>query len=304
MNSPVYLNALRAFEASARHKSFSAAAKELNVTPAAVGQLVRTLEDWLGFPLFHRQTNGKNRLVATELAESVLPDIRAGFDKLTLALEKLKQDSLSGMLNIAVSPAFAEKWLLPRIDHFQKRYPDVDIRLDINLKTVDFLEQKVDVGVRYGQGQWQGLEAVKLMDEEVYPVCSPTFLNEHSSLLTPNDLKNITLIHDLSMEKHQQFPGWQSWLKSVGLNDINISRGMQINSSSAVLQAAMEGHGVALARSVMVQKDIQTGRLIRLFPQIHFSSPFSYYLVYRPQYANLPKVKICLDWFFEEIHRI
>lgn len=106
------------------------------------------------------------------------------------------------------------------------------------------------------------------------------------------------------MEKHQQFPGWQSWLKSVGLNDINISRGMQINSSSAVLQAAMEGHGVALARSVMVQKDIQTGRLIRLFPQINFSSPFSYYLVYRSQYANLPKVKICLDWFFEEIHRI
>ncbi|EOH4107558.1 LysR family transcriptional regulator, partial [Acinetobacter baumannii] len=98
MNSPVYLNALRAFEASARHKSFSAAAKELNVTPAAVGQLVRTLEDWLGFPLFHRQTNGKTRLVATELAESVLPDIRAGFDKLTLALEKLKQDSLSGVL--------------------------------------------------------------------------------------------------------------------------------------------------------------------------------------------------------------
>ncbi len=115
------------------------------------------------------------------------------------------------------------------------------------------------MGVRYGQGQWQGLEAVKLMDEEVYPVCSPAFLNEHSFLLTPNDLKNITLIHDLSMEKHQQFPGWQSWLKSVGLNDINISRGMQINSSSAVLQAAMEGHGVALARSVMVQKIYKLG---------------------------------------------
>ena len=199
MNTPVYINALRDFEASARHKSFSAAANELNVTPAAVGQLVRTLEDWLGFPLFLRQTNGKNRLITTELAEAALPDIRAGFDKLNLGLEKLKQNAQSGILTITVSPAFAEKWLLPKIDHFQKQYPEIDLRLDINLKSIDFLEQKIDIGVRYGAGKWLGLEAIKLMDEDIYPVCSPNFLKNHPELVGVDGLKHVTLIHDLSM---------------------------------------------------------------------------------------------------------
>src|SRR5689334_6494593 len=129
-SSPIHLNALRAFEASARHQSFTAAATELHVTPAAVGQLVRTLEEWLGTPLFQRHAGGKVRLIPTQAAERGLPDIQAGFDRLTLGVERLKEGSVSGVLTVAVSPAFAAKWLLPRIERFQNAWPDTDVRLD------------------------------------------------------------------------------------------------------------------------------------------------------------------------------
>ena len=172
MRSIAHLNALRAFEASARHQSFSLAAQELNVTPAAVGQLVRTLEDWLGSPLFVRSTSGRARLVTTEVAEQALPDIRAGLERLAVGLERLRSGSAGGVLTVTVSPAFAAKWLLPRIERFQAAWPETDLRLDTSLKPVDFVAQRIDVGVRYGRGQWPGLAAEKLMDEEVYP-CAP-----------------------------------------------------------------------------------------------------------------------------------
>ncbi|HTH95592.1 MAG TPA: transcriptional regulator GcvA [Rhodocyclaceae bacterium] len=297
---PVHLNALRAFEASARHQSFSAAAAELYVTPAAVGQLVRTLEDWLGVPLFHRSTSGRARLILTEAAERALPDIRAGFDRLATGLERLKEGSANGVLTVTVSPAFAAKWLLPRIEHFQTAWPDTDVRLDTSLKVVDFVAQRVDIGVRYGMGSWPGLTAEKLMDEEVYPVCSPKLLREHAQLQTPQDLARETLIHDLSMDGHAGFPSWDAWLKKAGTADVATSRGMKINNSAAVLQGAIEGHGVALARSVMAHDDLASGRLVRLFPEITFASPLAYFVVYRPECADLPRLVAFRDWLLKE----
>lgn len=299
MNGPVHLNALRAFEASARHQSFSAAASELNVTPAAVGQLVRTLEDWLGTPLFHRNTSGRLRLVPTEAAERALPEIRAGFDRLTLGLEKLREGSASGALTVTASPAFAAKWLLPRIDSFHSAWPDTDVRLDTNLRAVDFVSQRIDIGVRYGAGEWPGLVAEKLMGEEVYPVCSPSLLTEASRLRNPESLIKQTLIHDLSMDSHTGFPTWEAWLNKAGLTGAGTSRGMKINNSAAVLQAAIDGQGIALARSVMARDDLAAGRLARLFPEIRFESALAYYVVYRKECANLPRLKAFRDWLFE-----
>ncbi|GLU31581.1 transcriptional regulator GcvA [Trinickia caryophylli] len=300
MKSPVHLNALRAFEASARHQSFSAAAAELNVTPAAVGQLVRTLEEWLGTTVFHRTTSGRNRLIATEAAERALPDIRAGFDRLAIGLERLKEGSASGMLTVAVSPAFAAKWLLPRIERFQAAWPNTDVRLDTNLKPVDFVAQRVDIGVRYGTGSWPGLTAVRLMSEEVYPVCSPKLLLKRGRLQKPNGLARETLIHDLSMDSHTDFPTWDMWLQKAGVTSVDTKRGMKINNSAAVLQAAIEGHGVALARSVMANDDLATGRLVRLFPEIEFASPMAYYVVYRADCSGLPKLVAFRDWLLDE----
>ncbi len=302
MKSPVYLNALRAFEASARHQSFSAAAAELSVTPAAVGQLVRSLEEWLGIPLFHRSTSGRVRLIATEAAQRALPDIRAGFDRLGLGLERLKEESASGVLTVTVSPAFAAKWLLPRIDSFQTAWPDTDVRLDTSLKPVDFVAQRVDIGVRYGTGNWPGLAAEKLMDEEIYPVCSPELLRRRRNrrLDKPGDLAQETLIHDLSMDDHAGFPSWDAWLRKAGVTDATTTRGLKINNSAAVLQAAIEGHGVALARGVMARNDLAAGRLVRLFPEIEFASALAYYIVYRAECSSLPRLVAFRDWLLRE----
>lgn len=300
MKPPVYLNALRALEASARHQSFSAAAKELSVTPAAVGQLVRSLEDWLGKPLFHRHAGGRARLVATEVAERALPDIRAGLDRLGIGLERLQESAKDAMLTVTVSPAFAAKWLLPRIDRFQAASPQTDVRLDTSLKLLDFVTHGIDIGVRYGSGAWDGLVGEKLMDEQIYPVCSPVLLPRSRRLRKLGDLASMTLIHDVSVDARAGFATWQTWLERAGAPEVSTKRGLRINNSAAVLQAAVEGQGVALARSVMAHDDVSTGRLVRLFPEIDFASALAYYVVYRSECARLPKLVGFRDWIVSE----
>lgn len=301
MKAPAHLNALRAFEASARHQSFAAAAQELNVTPAAVGQLVRGLEAWLGTPLFVRGTSGKARLVATDAALRALPDIQAGLDRLALGMERLREGAASSVLTVTVSPAFAAKWLLPRFDRFQTMCPDTDVRLETHLKPVDFVAQRVDVGVRYGTGTWPGLTAEKLMGEEVFPACSPGLWQQHRNRLrTPAGLTAVTLIHDLSMDGHAGFPTWDLWFRKAGITGMAASRGMKINNSATVLQAAIEGRGVALARSVMAHDDLAAGRLVRLFPRIRFVSELAYHVVYRPESASLPRLVAFRDWLVRE----
>ncbi|WP_425646836.1 transcriptional regulator GcvA [Agrobacterium leguminum] len=297
--APVYLNALRAFEASARHGSFSGAAEELNVTPAAVGQLVRGLEEWLGMPLFHRSTSGRTRLKLTEPAENALADIRAGLDRLGIGLQRLHESTTSGILNVTVSPAFAAKWLMPCIDRFQKRCPDTDIRIETNLKLADFKAQGLDIGVRYGEGNWPELIAEKLMEEDVFPVCSPGFYAAHS-LDAPQDLLDTTLIHDQSVDPSTGFITWPVWLEAAGIKGASPQRGMRINNSAAVLQAAVEGRGVALARSILAHEDLAAGRLKRLLPDVRMNSTLAYYVVYRADYAALPKLRAFRDWLFEE----
>ncbi|UPG93859.1 transcriptional regulator GcvA [Luteibacter aegosomatissinici] len=303
MKSPVYLNALRAFEAAARLQSFAAAAAELHVTPAAIGQLVRGLEDWLGVPLFHRTPKGKLRLVPTEAAERALPEIRAGFDRLTVGLSRLRQGGRSGVLTVTVSPAFAAKWLLPRLERFREECAETDVRLDTNHRLVDFDEQGIDIGVRYGRGSWPGLVAEKLMDELVYPVCSPRWLEAHGHTATPASLASATLIHDLSVDTHAGFPSWAAWFEQAGVKGADVSRGLQINNSAAVLQAAIDGQGVALARSVMASDDVASGRLIRLCPTVEFASPLAYYVVYRADSASLPKLVAFREWLHREATR-
>ncbi len=303
MRAPDHLNALRAFEASARHESFSAAASELHVTPAAVGQLVRSLEETLGTALFHRSTSGRTRLVPTEAAQRALPDIRAGFDRLSLGFARLKEGSANGVLTVTVSPAFAAKWLLPRIERFQARWPDTDVRLDASMEVLDFAARGIDIGVRYGAGTWPGLTAEKLMDEEIYPVCSPAVFQRNRRFRRPADLAGPSLIHDLSVDAHSGFATWDAWLEKAGMGDVKTKRGLRINNSAGVLQAAIDGLGVALARSIMARDDLAAGRLVRLFPDVEFSSVLAYYIVYRPERAALPKLVAFRDWLVNEASR-
>jgi LysR family glycine cleavage system transcriptional activator len=173
MRAPNNLNALRAFEATARHLSYVAAADELNVTPAAVGQLVRGLEDYLGVPLLHRTLSGTARMTLTEEARAVLPDLQSGFDLLTLAVSRLKASGQRASVTVTVPPAFADKWLLSRVERFQRLCPQFDLILDTNGRVVDFNTERVDVGIRYGSGRWPGLNATRLFSDAFFPVCSP-----------------------------------------------------------------------------------------------------------------------------------
>ncbi len=297
MPVPEHLNALRAFEASARHESFSAAAAELHVTPAAVGQLVRTLEASLGTPLFHRASSGRTRLVLTDAARRALPDIRAGFERLGLGVARLQEGSASGVLTVTVSPAFAAKWLLPRIDRFQVAAPDVDVRLHASIETLDFAAHGIDIGVRYGAGRWPALKAEKLMDEEVFPVCAPSLARP---LRRPSDLRGKRLIHDLSVDAAVGFVTWDVWLDKAGVAGVATRRGLRINNSAAVLQTAIDGQGIALARSIMARDDLAAGRLVRLFPEIHLPSTLAYYVVYRSEQAGVAKVVAFRDWLVAE----
>lgn len=303
MKSPAYLNALRAFEASARHGSFSGAASELGVTAAAVGQLVRGLEEWIGSPLFHRSVSGKSRLAPTEVAARGLPDVRAGLDCLSLGLERLREATASGVLTVAVSPAFAAKWMLPRLDRFQAQCPDMDVRLDTGLKLIDYATQGIDIGVRYGGGRWPGLTAEKLMDEEIFPVCSPA-LRDGLDLREPADLTRHTLVHDLSVDPDIGFTTWETWLKSAGVAQVTVQRGLRINNSAAVLQAATEGQGIALARSILARDDVTSGRLVRLFANVEVPSALAYYVVYRSDRAPPPKAEAFRRWLIDEASRV
>lgn len=293
------LNALRAFEAAARHQSFSAAAEELHVSSAAVGQLVRSLEDAIGAPLFSRASSGRQRLLPNALALSALPDLRAGFERLQLGASKLAQPVANGSIKLTVSPAFAAKWLLPRIERFTAQVPDTDLLMDTSQRLVDFVAQQIDVGVRYGAGRWPGLVADKLMDELVFPVCSPAYANTHK-FHKPQDLLLHPLIHDMTGAGSQDYVNWAAWFAHAGVGQASVHRGHRINNSAAVLQAAVDGQGIALARGVMACDDVSSGRLVRLFPDIAVLSPLAYYAVYREETAAKPGLQAFLDWLKHE----
>ena len=220
MRAPNNLNALRAFESAARHLSYVRAADELNVTPAAVGQLVRGLEDTLGVALFHRSQTGAARLELTEAARAVMPDLQAGFDLLLSAVERLKGSVARSAITVTVPPAFADKWLLGRIDRFRTEYPQYDLVLDTNARIVDFTTERVDVGIRFGGGRWPGLVATRLLSDVFFPVCSPELMHGDHPLKSAADLVHHPLIHDVSMRTEKTFPTWRSWLARAGVKGI------------------------------------------------------------------------------------
>jgi LysR family glycine cleavage system transcriptional activator len=299
MRAPNHLNALRAFEAAARHRSYVAAADELNVTPAAVGTLVRGLEAVLGIELFHRSQSGPARLELTEAAQAVLPELQAGFDHLTVAFERLKASRGQITISLTVPPAFADKWLLPRVERFAANHPLYDLRIDTSGRLVDFAAERMDVGIRYGTGRWPDLKSIFLLRDAFFPVCSPALLEGTHPLRGPEDLAYHTLIHDRSMVFESAFPSWHTWLQAAGYPDINCDRGLQINDSAATYQAAINGSGVALGRTTLVALDLAAGRLVRPFGEA-LECELAYYLVHRPKADDDPGIAALKSWICTE----
>lgn len=294
-NITPYLKSLKAFETAARHQSFSAAANELNVTPAAVGQLVKSLENQLDITLFHRQVGGSARLVLTDTAKAALPDIQAGFERLQRGINHLKTKD-NFILTVTTSPVFAAKWLLIRLPEFQHICPQTSIRLHTDTSVLDFAANEIDVGIRYGSGDWDGLTAEKLFDEEIFPVCSPAWLANHP-ITAPGELLGAMLIHDVSFANDARFTSWQQWLNHANVPVVMLKAGLNINQTAAVLQAAADGMGVALGRSVLAADDLASGRLVRLFPEISYPSELAYYLVY-PKGGQSAALGRFREWIF------
>ena len=285
------LNALRAFEAAARHLNFSRAADELSVTPGAVSQQIQNLEDYVGAALFKRTPRG---LLLTDAAQTALPALREAFDRLAEAASLLTAAVDGRRLTITAAPSFAAKWLVPRLGAFEEAYPQVDVWLSAGMEVVDLSAGEVDVAIRYGAGRYPGLEVTPLMGETVLPVASPDLL-ARIALNDPADLKNHILLHDGSPELDASCPDWAMWLAARGLRNVDGSRGPRFNQSSLVIEAAVNGRGVALAKRTLAQADLEAGRLVAPL-QIATAVDFAYYLVHPKAKGRLPQVKAFVAW--------
>ncbi len=291
------LTALRAFEAAARHLSFVRAAAELHVTPAAISQQVRGLEEHLGLPLFRRRARG---LVLTDAGASYLPGVSEGFDRLAHATEHLQGADLKGRLSISVLPSFGVAWLAQRLPDFWSRYPEIDLHVDASPDLIDFADGAYDLAVRYGHGRYPGLRATLLMTENVYPVCSPTLLHGPNALRRPRDLRHHTLLHDFG-DRHDE-PGlsWRSWLRELGVPAIDPTAGPKFADSTAMLRTVETGAGVMIGRSALVDDLLLSGRLVRPFP-VSRPADFAYYMVVPEATADVPKIAAMRDWLRDAV---
>jgi LysR family glycine cleavage system transcriptional activator len=279
------LNALRVFAAVAEHLSFTEAANALDVTTAAVSSQIKTLEDSLETPLFYRHSRSVR---LTPLGTQLLPGVRRGFDELARAIDQLRKHRTSGQLNITLLSSFLQKWLLPRLNDFYQRHPEIDLRFNASRSLVDFTQSDFHAAVRYGLGQWPHLKAEHVMDDWVFPVASPALFEKIGAINTVGDLNKYPLLHS-------QHEPWGDWLRSLGGDTTRLERGPVLEDSVAALNKAERGEGLVLARWSLVADDLDAGRLVRVGQQ-SVRQRAAYYLVAPPEHFDLPKVQRFHAW--------
>lgn len=292
------LNPLRAFEAAARHLSFTRAAEEMCVTPSAVSHQVKVLEDNLGITLFVRDTKS---LVLTSAGKAYLPGVQEAFRQLVQATYRVQRERQVPALKVNLPPTFAVKWLMPRMGRFMARHPDIDLRVSTSKNISDFTRDDVDVEVRYGRGDYPGLHAELCLPVEVSPVCSPALLQGPVPLASVDDLRHHTLLHDDSTYDDVSNPDWATWLAHAGASGIDTSRGPSFWPSHLVINAAILGLGVALAKRNWFSDDIAEGRLVEPFPELALPVQFAYYLVYPEERVEDARIQAFMTWVREEV---
>lgn len=292
------LNAVRAFEAAARHESFHAAAAELAVTPAAIAQQVKALEAWLGLPLFRRLPS--RGVLLTQAGARYAASLSELLDGLSEATRRLLRQDNAHVLTVSTIHSFAAQWLIPRLGLFRSRHPGLDVRVVAANTLTDFAREEVDLAIRYGRGGYAGLASERLLHETYFPVCAPGLTEDgRHPLREPADLAHHTLLHEESDNSIPATINWAQWLAAAGVAGIDPGRGPRFTHTFLALQAAAVGQGVALATSVLIGDDVATGRLVRPFgPDV--PSPFDYYLVCPPAALDLPKVQAFWRWLEEE----
>ncbi len=284
------LNALKAFEAAARHESFTRAAEELFVTQGAVSHQVKALEAELGVKLFNRE---RQRLVITEAGRQYLTILRDAFDRIAVGTERLLQRQNSGALTISTSPDFAAKWLVNQLGRFAEAHPSIDLRVSATLHHVDFAREDVDLAVRHGDGSWPGLDVVRLSAEHLFPVCSPKLLSGRNRLAKPADVLRFPLIH---VDDRKD---WSKWLAAAGVMGAELSHGPVLNRVSMAIDAAIDGQGIVLARTTLAATDLIAGRLLRPFAEDLRLSKI-YWIICPQATASLPKIVTFRSWLLSE----
>jgi LysR family glycine cleavage system transcriptional activator len=291
------LLSLRAFEASVRLKSLSRAAEELGVTPSAITQHVRAVEAWAGAPLFRRT----GRLVIpSDVAEAAATSLGEGFGRLFEGAQLLRApDRKDRVIAISTPPAFASKWLLPRLDRFRALHENVEVWVSADMQLVDFANGDVDLAIRYGPGGYEGLVAEQIMNEAVIPVASPSFVAEHGAVTSASDLLDAPLLHDMGAEADPSCPSWRTWFRARGIDDLRTLDGPRYGDAGLVIDEAIAGKGVGLAKRAIADGDIRAGRLIGL---LHDPTPlrFAYWLVWPRGRTLLPPVRAFIAWLRAE----
>lgn len=284
------LNALRAFEVASRLMSFRDAAAELNVTPSALSYQIRQLEEHLGVELFTRL----NRAVRlTEAGERLQPGLRDAFERMREAVERVGGGS-DDILVVSCGPAFAAKWLAPRVYRFVEAYPDLELRLSASLKLVDFTTEEVDVGIRFGSGDYPGLVVEPMFREAVLPLAAPGLAVHDEATLA-----RARLLHDDSSNFVSRSTGWPDWLRLMGFA-LDGTRGTRFSHADHALDAAIDGAGVAMGRLSLAMRDVAAGRLAAPF-ETYMETPARFSLVSTPARLARPKVQTFRDWLFAEI---
>jgi LysR family glycine cleavage system transcriptional activator len=283
------LRSFRVLEAAARHQNYTRAADELHLTHSAVSHQIHALEETLGVRLFER--SGR-QMRATESGRQLAQDVRATLDALAAAVERVRGADSANSITVSVLPSFAAAWLVARLGGFLERHPQVELRLESTTALADFRNDGVDVAIRYGNGNYEDLESVKLFDDEVFPTMSPK-LRRSARIRVPADLARVPLLRIRNQP-------WAPWFTAAGMNLAEPRRGPVFNDSELALQAAIQGQGAVLARGSLAAAKLRAGVLVAPFKQ-RIASPQTCYLVYPPQHARKPSVQLFRDWLLEEL---
>ncbi|MED5525239.1 MAG: transcriptional regulator GcvA [Pseudomonadota bacterium] len=286
------LNALRAFEASARNSSFIAASQELHVTASAVSHQIKTLEEYLGVSLFSRS---KRKVELTPAGEQYLTGIKHALDEIEVATQRLTANQEANVVQISVAPNFLTRWLMPRMGRFQELYPDVELQINASMGLIDFNRASTDMAVYFGNGEWDDIEVHFLRKVMLVPVCSPRLLAGRMPLEKPEDLRHQTLIY-VSKRKYE----WENWLHQAGVGHLKPKGSMQISSGQLATAAAQESLGVALADSTLTSREIASGRLVVPF-DIQLDTHKAFYLVYRKNRPLTAGMKAFKEWLMAEM---
>jgi DNA-binding transcriptional LysR family regulator len=284
------LNSLRAFEAAARHLSFTRAAEELHVTQAAISHQIKGLEERLGLPLFRRLPR---RLLLTEEGQTLQPELRDAFNRIAQAIERIGARGQGGTLTVSSMTTIVMTWLLPRLPRFQAAHPEIDVRMVTSQHLVDFTREDIDVAIRFGEGKWPGLKAERMFGELLTPLYGKGLVGR---ITTQEDLRQVPLIR--TTEEHE----WPTWFAAAGMTDVEAIRGPTFDSTRIAVQAAIDGLGVVMAPPSLFQDDLAQGRLFQPF-ELTVGTGKSHWLVVPEAWAERPKIKSFRNWVFSELAR-